>query len=151
MGIWSGLIRSHPRLQLILQGARKRYLKKTVDSFRRHGADLEPDAKKRLEEIDVELSNDHHQVWRKCARFNQRFELVLHDEAKLAGLPRAAIAAARASAASKNLPEPSWRFTLQQPSYLALMTYLDDASIREQVYRAQSTRAPRAATMITAD
>src|SRR6266436_4188931 len=48
-------------------------------------------------------------------------------------------AGARQSAAAKNLA--GWRFTLQGPSYLALMTYLDDGALREQVYRAHSTRA----------
>ena len=50
------------------------------------------------------------------------------------GVAPTAIAAARASAESKGVK--GWRFTLQAPSYLALMTYLDDAPIREQVYRA---------------
>ena len=48
---------------------------------------------------------------------------------------------ARASAASKGLPEPSWRFTLQAPSYLAVMTYLDDEALRRQVYEAFVNRA----------
>ncbi|MCX6626964.1 MAG: M3 family peptidase, partial [Candidatus Solibacter sp.] len=39
-----------------LTGARRRYLHKTIETFRRHGADLEPAGKKRLEEIDVELT-----------------------------------------------------------------------------------------------
>ena len=47
--------------------------------------------------------------------------------AKLAGLPASARAMARASAASKGMAEPAWRFTLQAPSYMAVMTYLDDA------------------------
>src|SRR5437764_844774 len=34
-----------------LQGARKRFLRKTMDTFRRHGADLDAAGKKRLEEI----------------------------------------------------------------------------------------------------
>src|SRR3982751_1319811 len=38
-----------------LKGTRKRLLTKTIDSFRRHGADLDPAGKKRLSEIDVEL------------------------------------------------------------------------------------------------
>src|SRR5204863_8892451 len=67
------------------------------------------------------------------------FELVLTDEKQLAGLPPSAMDAARQNAASKNLE--GWRFTLQGPSYLALMTYLDDAAIREHVYRAFSVRA----------
>jgi oligopeptidase A len=48
---------------------------------------------------------------------------------------------ARASAASKGLPEPSWRFTLQAPSYLAVMTYLDDEGMRRQVYEGFVNRA----------
>src|SRR5579862_3387424 len=36
-----------------LAGARRRFLDKTVDSFRRRGADLDPAGKKRLEEMDV--------------------------------------------------------------------------------------------------
>ena len=34
-----------------------------------------------------------------------------------------------------------WRFTLQAPSYTAVMTYLDDRGIREQMYHAFMTRA----------
>ena len=63
----------------------------------------------------------------------------IEDPSRLAGLPESALAAARQSAESKG--KPGWRFTLQAPSYLAVMTYLDDAVIREQVYRAQNTRA----------
>jgi oligopeptidase A len=69
------------------------------------------------------------------------FELVIRDPARLAGLPESAIGAARASAESKGLEQPAWRFTLQGPSYTALMTYLDDASIRRQVYEAFIRRA----------
>lgn len=124
-----------------LAGARKRYLKKTMDSFRRHGADLDPAGKKRLEEIDVELTKITTKFGENVLDSTNEFELVIREEAKLAGLPPTAVAAARASAASKNLPEGTWRFTLQQPSYVALLTYLDDANIREQVYRANATRA----------
>jgi oligopeptidase A len=58
----------------------------------------------------------------------------------LAGLPESARAMARASAASKGLAEPSWRFTLQAPSYLAVMTYLDDEGLRREMYEAFSRR-----------
>ncbi|RPI10230.1 MAG: M3 family peptidase, partial [Acidobacteriales bacterium] len=34
-----------------------------------------------------------------------------------------------------------WRFTLQAPSYTAVMTYLDDAAVREEIWRANATRA----------
>jgi oligopeptidase A len=71
------------------------------------------------------------------------FELVITDEAKLAGLPPSAVAAAAQSFAMKNpdAKTPGWRFTLQSPSYIAVMTYLDDREIRERMYQAYSTRA----------
>ena len=122
-----------------LTGTRQRFLKKTVDSFRRHGAELDSAGKKRLEEIDVELTKITTRFSENVLDSTIAFELLIDDEAKLAGLPESALAAARASAQSKN--QEGWRFTLQAPSYIALMTYLDDSAIREQVYRAFSSRA----------
>jgi oligopeptidase A len=67
------------------------------------------------------------------------FQLVIDDPARLAGLPPSAIAAARESAEAKGLS--GYRLTLQAPSYIPVMTYLDDASIREAMYRETTTRA----------
>jgi len=122
-----------------LTGTRKRFLTKTMDDFRRHGAELDPAGKARLEALDVELSTLTTKYGENVLDSTNQFELILTDEAKLAGLPPTAIAAARASAESKGVK--GWRFTLQAPSYLALMTYLDDAPIREQVYRAYGSRS----------
>ena len=128
-----------------LEGTEKRFLTKTIDSFRRHGAELPPAGKKRMEEIDVELSKLTMKFGENVLDSTNEFELVIDEEAKLAGLPPAAVAAARASAASKGLAEPAWRFTLQAPSYIAVSTYLDDEGIRETMYRAYATRAAHGA------
>ena len=78
------------------------------------------------------------------------FELMITDEAELAGLPPTAVAAARESAARKGLE--GWRFTLQAPDYFAVMTYLDDAAIRRQFYQAfQRPRHRRATRQPPAD
>ncbi|HWF06948.1 MAG TPA: M3 family metallopeptidase [Bryobacteraceae bacterium] len=122
-----------------LRGTRKRFLVKTLDSFRRHGAELDPAGKKRLAEIDVELTKATTKFSQNVLDSTNAFELILTDESRLAGLPPSAIAAARQSAASRNTD--GWRFTLQAPSYIAVMTYLDDRDIREKMYRAFSTRA----------
>ena len=37
--------------------------------------------------------------------------------------------------------KPGWKFTLHMPSYLPVMQYADDRSLRETLYRAFSTRA----------
>ena len=124
-----------------LTGTRKRYLQKTIDSFRRHGAELDPEGKKKLAELDVELARLTIKYSENVLDSTNAFELVIRDQAKLAGLPESATAAARASAESKGIEQPAWRFTLQAPSYIAVMTYLDDGAIREQVYRANVARA----------
>ncbi len=122
-----------------LQGTRLRYLSKTLDDFRRHGAELDPAGKARLAEIDVELTRLTTRFSENVLDATNAFELVLNEEGRLAGLPPSALAAARESAAQKGIE--GWRFTLQAPSYTPLMMYLDDAGIREQVYRAFITRA----------
>jgi oligopeptidase A len=122
-----------------LNGAQARFLKKTIDNFRRHGAELDAAGKKRLQEIDVELSQLTTRFSENVLDATNDFELVVTDENRLAGLPPTAIAAARQSAESKGTE--GWRFTLHQPSYIAVMTYLDDESMRREVYNAYNTRA----------
>jgi oligopeptidase A len=124
-----------------LAGVRKRFLEKTMDNFRRHGAELEAAGKKRIAEIDVELTKQTIRFAENVLDSTNQYEWVIADERQLAGLPESARAMARSSAASKGLPEPSWRFTLQAPSYLAVMTYLDDSQLRRKVYEAFINRA----------
>ncbi len=121
------------------QGARARYIAKTIDDFRRRGADLDPAGKARLAEIDVELAKLTTKFSENVLDATNEFELVLTGESKLAGLPESARAAARQSAAAKG--REGWRFTLQAPSLVPLLTYLDDAAVREHVWRANATRA----------
>ncbi|MFB3777367.1 MAG: M3 family metallopeptidase [Bryobacteraceae bacterium] len=122
-----------------LTGARRRFLEVTLDDFLRQGAELDAPARKRLGEINVELTNLRKQYGDNVLDATNAFELVVRDEASLAGLPLSARTAARESAKQKGLE--GWRFTLQEPSYRAIMTYLDDAGIREQLFRAYNSRA----------
>ena len=121
-----------------LAGERRRYLAKTVDDFRRHGADLDAPGKKRLEEIDVELTRLTTKFSENVLDSTNAFELVISSQTELAGLPASALASARESATRKSLE--GWRFTLQSPDYFAVMTYLDNAAVRRQVYLAHSVR-----------
>jgi|SRR5579871_5621299 len=124
-----------------LTGTRKRYLEKTIEGFRRHGADLDAAGKRRIAEIDVELTQQTIRFAENVLDSLNEFEFVITTEAQLSGLPESARAMARANAASKDLPEPSWRFTLQAPSYMAVMTYLDDVDIRRDFYTAYVNRS----------
>lgn len=122
-----------------LEGPRKRFLDKTLSYFRRHGAELGDADKERLAAIGVELTKLTLRYSQNTLDATNAFELIVTDEAQLAGLPESAREAARESAESKG--KDGWRFTLQIPSYIAVMTHLDDASIREKVYLAMSSRA----------
>ena len=124
-----------------LQGTRARFLTKTIDSFRRHGAELDAEGKARLEAIDIELSTATTKFSQNVLDATNAFDLMIVNERQLAGLPAMAVAAARANAEQKGLS--GWRFTLQAPSYMPVMTYLDDATIRQRMYRAYAVRASR--------
>lgn len=115
-----------------------RLLDKALMGFRRAGADLAPEGKKRLAEIEVELSKITTKFMQNLLDSTNAFELYLTAD-QIAGLPPSAIAAAKADAEAKG--KDGYRFTLQPPSYTAVLTYLDNREIREQMYRAYSTRA----------
>jgi oligopeptidase A len=143
VGLWSNIKAYAAGAEAAqLTGARRRFLHKTIDTFRRHGANLEPAGKKRLEEIDVELTQITTKFAENVLDSTNAFELVLTKERDLAGLPPTAIASARESAQRKGLE--GWRFTLQAPDYFAVMTYLDESAIRRQVYQAHAVRGAAA-------
>ena len=139
-GLWKGIkTYAASRDASALSGARQRYLRKTMEAFRRHGADLAPAGKKRLEELDVELTQITTKFSQNVLDSTNAFELVLTNEAELAGLPPMAVASARQSAERKG--KEGWRFTLQGPDYIAVMTYLDNVAIRRRMYEAFAVRA----------
>jgi len=122
-----------------LDPTRARFLRKTLDSFKREGAELDAAGKERLSAINVELTEKTTKFSQNVLDATNAFELVIDDEARLAGLPARAIEAARLSAQSKG--KTGYRFTLQAPSLLPVLNHMRDASIRETVYRAFNTRA----------
>ncbi|MEY4515312.1 MAG: hypothetical protein RLZZ450_7434 [Pseudomonadota bacterium] len=122
-----------------LDPARARFLKQTLEDFRRNGAELDAEQKARVEKISVELSRLTTQYSQNLLDATNAFEVVIDDESRLAGLPPSAIESARENAAAHGVT--GFRFTLQQPSYVAVLTYADDSALREQLYRAFNTRA----------
>jgi oligopeptidase A len=122
-----------------LKPVEKRFLTKQIDSFRRHGAELDAEAKSRLMELDVELQKLTTKFGQNVLDATNAYELLVEDEARLAGLPESARLAAKASAESKG--KAGYRFTLQGPSVTNVLTYLDDREIRRQVWEAYNQRA----------
>jgi len=117
----------------------KRFLDKTLDDFRRHGAELDEDKKRELRDVDQQLSQLTTRFAQQVLDASNAFELVIDDEAELSGLPASALAAARDSAASKG--KAGYRLTLQAPSVTAVLSYADNASLRKRIWSAYNQRA----------
>jgi len=118
---------------------RRRVVANALRDFRLGGAELPAEDKARFAQIQDELA-------RLAARFSENlldatnaFALVLEDEARVAGIPSDVLAAAREAAVKDE--RRGWKFTLHAPSFLPLMQYADDRSLREEMYRANVTRA----------
>ena len=122
-----------------LTGVRKRHLDKTVQEFIRAGAELSEQDKTRFEEINIEVSRLAQKFSENVLDATNAFELIVTDEAELAGLPESALKLAKASAEAKG--ETGWRLTLQFPSYYPVMTYAENRALRETLYHAYTNRA----------
>ncbi|MES1188144.1 MAG: M3 family metallopeptidase [Myxococcales bacterium] len=121
-----------------LDATRKRLLDKTLADFRRQGAQLSPADKEKLKQIDAELSVITTKFSQNVLDATNAFELLIEDEARLAGLPESARSMARESAEAKG--KPGYRFTLQAPSVTAVLTYADDAQLRRDIWTAFNAR-----------
>lgn len=136
-----GQLRSTPEYGT-LSPIHKRHVDKSWEELRRSGAGLDDAGKAKLAALDVELSELTTKFSQNTVDASTAFEILVDDEARLAGLPASARAAARVSAEERG--KSGWRFTLDGPSYVAALTYLDDTLLRERIYRAYSTRASTA-------
>jgi oligopeptidase A len=121
-----------------LDATRARLLHKTLADFRRQGAQLPPADKEKLKGLDRELSVVTTRFSQNVLDATNAFELMIEDEARLAGLPESARSMARESAQSKN--KAGYRFTLQAPSVTAVLTYADDAELRREIWTGFNAR-----------
>ncbi len=117
-----------------LSPTKHRYIAETLADFREAGADLPPEQKKRAGEIQSELAELTQKYSENCLDATNAWDKIVTDKGQLSGLPKSALDAARQSAEQKG--QEGWRFTLQAPSYMPLMTYADSDLLREEVWRA---------------
>ena len=122
-----------------LNPVRQRIIDNEVRDFRLAGAELDDDVKPRFKAIQEELSALSAKFSENLLDATNAHAEWIDDEARLTGLPREVIDAARA-AAEKDGRE-GWKFTLHMPSYLPVMQYADDRELRANMYRAFATRA----------
>ncbi|MCG9760384.1 MULTISPECIES: oligopeptidase A [Pseudoalteromonas] len=107
--------------------------------FQLSGIALEPANQKRYGEIVARLSELASKFGNNVMDATQAWQKHVTDESELSGLPESALALAAHTAEAKGLE--GWVFTLDIPSYLPVMTYADNQTLREEAYRAFVTRA----------
>jgi oligopeptidase A len=121
-----------------LSPARTRIVENAIRDFRLGGAELPPEKKKRHAEIQEELARQSAKFSENVLDATNAFSIFVTKE-EIAGIPEDVLEAAR-EVAQKDDKE-GWKFTLHMPSYLPVMQYADDRSLREKMYYASSTRA----------
>ncbi len=125
-----------------LTGVRKRLLDETMQDFQENGADLPPDKKTRLEEVQAQLAKLTQKFSENVLDSTNAWDLIIEDESRLAGLPPTAKSVLRSEAKEKDLgteEKPVWRVTLKAPVYFPVLEFAEDESLRKEVWEGSIT------------
>ena len=128
-----------------LSDAQKKVLEDTIKSFELSGVGLPEEQKKRLAEINLELSEETTAYAQNLLKATEAYELLVEDETILSEMPKSDLESAKVTHEGKTL----YKFTLQQPSFVAFMTYVKNRALKEKLYKAYTTRAPENEALIT--
>lgn len=120
---------------------RNKSLQDSILQFRLSGIGLKPEIKKRIQEIQIRLSDLNNQYSQNLLDATNTFELILERPEDVEGIPESDLNAAKTE-------DGKYRFTLQMPSYTAYMTHGPNRNIRESLYKAYTTRAPQNGKLI---
>lgn len=122
-----------------LDATQQKIINDTLRDFQLAGVALEDNDKVRYGEIEQKLSELTSQFSDNVLDATMAWRKLITDEAELAGLPESALAGAKQLAEANE--QQGWLLTLDIPSYLPVMTYADNAALRQELYTAYSTRA----------
>ena len=106
-------------------------LDKKFKGFSRNGALLNEEDKLKLREIDTELAKIKLTYGENVLAETNNYQLNITNEDDLKGLPDGAKEMAASLAKSKELE--GWVFTLDFPSYLPFVTYVDNRELRKEI------------------
>ena len=119
--------------------ARKKTLTDALRYFKLGGVDLSSSDKQIFQDIQKKLSELTTKFENNVLDATQSWEMLVKDESRLTGLPGYALDMLKQYAQQKSLD--GYRITLDMPCYIAVITYAQDRALREEIYRAFSTRA----------
>ncbi len=107
-------------------------LDKKYKSFSRNGANLSEEKKKKLREIDAELSKLKLKFGENILAETNKYQMYLTDEEDLDGLPDGEKEAAAQRARAKG-KDTGWMITLDYPSYIPFMKYAKSRKLRKEL------------------
>ena len=111
-----------------LSAAQQKVIENSLRDFKLSGIGLSDAKKQRYGEIQSRLSDLSSTFSNHCLDATQAWFKHVTDENELAGLPEDAKLAATEEAQNRELE--GFVFTLEFPSYIAVMTYADNAALR---------------------
>jgi len=123
---------------LDLSTEQKTLLEKKYKSFSRNGANLNEESKIALRAIDKQLASLKLRFSENILAETQAYKLHLTSRKELLGIPDDAIEAAKLLANQQG--KKGWVFTLDFPSYHAIMTYSAHRYLRENMAKAYGKR-----------
>lgn len=113
-------------------------LQQTYDSFVQSGANLEGEKRNEFSRLKSEISSLTNTFGQNVLKELNTYEIILKKD-ELAGLPENIVAEARQLADKKGIAD-GYLFTLQQPTYMAVMKFADNRDVREKFYKLYTQR-----------
>ncbi len=126
------------RLESNLTPEQIRLVEKTYRGFENSGATLVGKDRDTYKELSTKLSQLTLDFGQNSLKESNKFEMLLTDEADLAGLPQMVKDAAAAKAKAKG--KEGYMFDLSAPSYIAFMKYSTRRDLRQKLYMAYNTK-----------
>ncbi|MCT7582508.1 M3 family metallopeptidase [Aliarcobacter butzleri] len=122
----------------ILNNIQNKVLENEIRDFELSGCNLENNKKKRLEEINLKLSELSHKFSQNLLNATNAFEMIITNFEDVKEIPQSDLELAKFEEDGIT----KYKFTLQMPSYLAYITYGTNRKRREEIYKAYCTKAP---------
>ncbi len=122
-----------------LTTAQQKIITNALRDFQLSGIALDTKAKERYKVIQQQLSKLQTKFEENLLDATQAWKKQITDKNELTGLPESCLALAAQTA--KNEDKEGWLFTLEFPSYMPVIQYADNASLRREIYEAYVTRA----------
>jgi len=122
-----------------LTQAQRHSIKLALQSFHLSGVSLPEDKKQTFSRLTQRLAELSSAFGDNVMDATQAWSLLITDLSELTGVTQSSLALLAQGAKEKD--QNGYLLTLDQPCFIAIMTYADNRALREQMYQAFTTRA----------